>query len=143
MFLHLLNDPQKASFLVFAHKLAMCDGEDSPEEEATLAAIQEEMEVSIDVSMDEVLGDLDVSAFNTADARIIAMLELLMLAYADNYIHEAEADLVSDLAYRFGLSQSALDRLVDWTSRALALGAQPDETRYNQLVEEAYRIMGY
>lgn len=143
MFLHLLNDTQKTKFLVFAHKLAMCDGEDTSQEEDMLLQLQQEMETDIKVPMAEVLGEIDVRAFSTMDARVIAMIELLMVAYTDNYVHEAEAELISDIAHRFGFSQQMLDRLVDWAGRALALGDRPDEAAYNRLVEEAYKMMGY
>jgi len=57
MFLEMLNEPQKKSFLVLAGRVTMADGEDSSEELEALLELGREMGISADVDIKAALGD--------------------------------------------------------------------------------------
>ena len=57
MFLEMLNEPQKKSFLLLAGRVTMADGEDSSEELEALLELGREMGISADVDIKAALGD--------------------------------------------------------------------------------------
>lgn len=143
MFLNHMRDDQKRSFMVLAHKLAMCDGEDASSEEAFLAAFQEEAGIAGRVPMDLVLKPLDLRAFNDQASKVIVLVELMMIAYADGFLADPEGNFLAEIAQAFGLTQQDVDTLALWVAHALALGPAPDPARFQNVVNDAYRLMGY
>lgn len=141
MLLSLLNDAQKSAFFVLANKLTIVDGEDSPEEQAALAAIRSELGGGVEAPMAAVLGDLELGAFDTQAARVITVLELLRVAYRDQYLHEKEADLLGDISRAFSFSQERLDALVTLVAKSMALERAPDPAAERALVKEVYAMM--
>jgi uncharacterized tellurite resistance protein B-like protein len=141
MLYHLLDDDQKNAFFVLANKLAMADGEDSMEEAESLGSLKAELGGGVEAPMERVLAAVDVSAFASRSARVIAMLELLCIAYADEYMHEAEADLVGEIAESFGFTQTELDAMAMWAGRALEQRRRPTAEGERALAVEAKRLM--
>lgn len=125
MFLEMLNEPQKRSFLVLATRVTMADGEDSTEEMDALRALGREMGISTDIDVRAALGSINVGAFDTHKSRVIAALELLRLAYADAYVHEAEVVEVRDICTAMGFPEEWLSTMGEWA------------TRFNQVDDDA------
>jgi len=142
MFLQFLNPQQQRAFMVLAQRLAMADGDDADEEQEALDAVQAEMGQTFDIPVGEILGALDVSAFDTPTARTLSMLELLVLAYADEYLHEAESTIVSEIAVAFSINQDQLNDMAVWAGQALLHKRNPTPESQNALVEEAYAMIG-
>ncbi len=117
MYLNQLNERQKESFLILASRLTMADGEDSSDEEAAIERVREEMNFDGTVDVTRVLGDIDVTAFDTHKVRVIAALELLRLAYADDYMHEAEVSMVREVCAAMGFSEDWLTTMGEWATR--------------------------
>lgn len=117
MFLDMLNHSQRDAFLVLAGRLAVADGEDSPEELEALSALKKEIGIDREVGMDEILAEIDVVAFDTHKSRVIAALELLRLAYADEYVHEAEVAEVRDVCVAMGFPEEWLTTMGEWATR--------------------------
>ncbi len=117
MFLDMLNDEQKRKFLVLANRLAMADGEDSSEEIEAINAIKVEMGVSEDADVTEVLGEIDTTAFDTHKSRVVAALELLRLAYVDEYVHESEIAIVREICATMGFPEEWLSTMGEWATR--------------------------
>ncbi len=117
MFLEMLNPDQRESFLVLATRLAMADGEDSAEELDAIRELRREMGIQHDVDMQKVLAPIDVIAFDTHRARVIAALELLRLAYADEYVHEAEVSEVRGICSAMGFPEEWLSTMGEWATR--------------------------
>jgi len=122
VFLHLLNEDQKRAFLVLAQRVSMADGEDDFDEMDALADIKLRMNVDETPDMSEVLGDLPLDPFDTPKARAIAMMELLAIIYADGYLHEAEAQLIGEIAAVFEIGQERLNAMAEWAMDSLDLG---------------------
>lgn len=125
MFLDMLNDAQKKSFLVLASRLTMADGEDSTEEMQALRDLGREMGIPADIDMKAALAGIDVRAFDSHKSRVIAALELLRLAYADAYVHEAEVVEVRDICTAMGFPEEWLSTMGEWA------------TRFNQVDDDA------
>ncbi|MDA8637627.1 hypothetical protein N9L49_03325 [Rhodospirillales bacterium] len=117
MFLDMLNEAQREAFLIMAGRLAIADGEDSAEELEALSDLKREMGITREVKMDEILADVDVSAFDTHKGRVIAALELLRLAYADEYVHEAEIAEVRLVCEAMVFPEEWLTTMGEWATR--------------------------
>ena len=124
MFLGMLEDHQKADFLVLASKVAAADGEDSADEQEALDELKREMNYTGDVDMSRVLGGVKVNSFDTHKSRVIVALELLLIAYADEYVHEAEIQIVRDVSFAMNFNDEWLAVMGDWA------------TRYTELMQE-------
>ena len=79
LFLHLLNEEQKAAFLTLAYRVSLADGEDDLDEVSALEDIKAQMYYDGTPEMSEVPGDLPLAVFQTPKARAVAMMELLMI----------------------------------------------------------------
>ena len=121
MFLHLLSHKQKEAFLVLAQRISMIDGEDDMSELDALGDLKGRLGLTANPDMSAVLADPDLSAFTSRKTRVIAMLELLTLASADGYLHDAESHMISDLAAEFGFDQDDLNGMAAWAMDALEL----------------------
>lgn len=121
MFLHLLNKPQKEAFLVLAQRMSMVDGEDDMSELDALDALKSRLGLTANPNMTAVLADPDVSAFTTKQSQVIAMLELLSLVYADDYLHDAESDMIGEMSMSFGFDQEELNELANWAMSSIEL----------------------
>lgn len=124
MYLHLLNKKQKEAFLVLAQRISMIDGEDDLSELDALSDLKGRLGLTANPDMTAVLADPDVSAFGTHKSRVIAMVELLTLAYADDYLHDAESDMIGQISQDFGFDQNELNKLATWAMSALALSRE-------------------
>jgi uncharacterized tellurite resistance protein B-like protein len=145
MFLEMLNMPQREAFLVLASRIAISDGEDSVEEQAAIEVLKAEMGITDDVDLKRVLSDIDVSAFDTHKARVIAALELLRLAFADEYVHEAEIAEVRGICGAMGFPEEWMSTMGEWATRFNELEGKTLEGEmadYREaLIEHAHQMM--
>jgi len=145
MFLEMLNDAQREAFLILASRIAMADGEDSAEEMEAIESLRQEMGVHGDIDMRRVLGDINVSAFDTHKARVIAALELLRMAYADEYVHEAEIAEVRDVCEAMGFPEEWLSTMGEWATRFNEVEGEDTEGEMAEyrdaLIEHAHQMM--
>ena len=121
MFLHLLSTPQKESFFVLAYRLSMIDAEQDRSELRRLEDLKRRLGQLDDPDMAAIAAELDVSAFDTTQSRSIAMMELLSLAYSDDFLDQAESDMISDIAVAFGFTQEDLNKMAEWAMSSLEL----------------------
>lgn len=145
MFLDLLNAPQRESFLVLASRIAISDGEDSTEEMEAIEDLKKEMGIYYDIDLKKILADLDVSAFDTHKSRVVAALELLRLAYADEYVHEAEIAEVRAVCEAMGFPEEWLSTMGEWATRFNEIKGEELEgemAEYREaLIEHAHQMM--
>lgn len=145
MFLEILNQAQRESFLVLATRVCMADGEDSPDEFDALNAIRHEMNLHQDVDIKHALAKIDVRAFDSHKARVVAALELLRLAYADNYVHEAEVEEVRNICTNMGFPEEWISTMAEWARRFTQVDSDADEDEMadyrDALVAHAHQMM--
>ena len=145
MFLEILNQAQRESFLVLATRVTMADGEDSADDFDALGAIRHEMALHQAVDIKQALGEVDVAAFNTHKARVAAALELLRLAYADDYVHEAEVAEVRNICAAMGFPEEWVTTMGEWAARFKQIegdAAEGEMANYRDaLIAHAHEMM--
>lgn len=124
MFLNLLTERQKQSFLALATKVSMADGEVVPEENVTLKVRVAEMGGHIKAPPAEIYGDANFDIFDTPQSRIIVILELMVIAYSDAEYHEDERPIIDELIERFGFTSDQISRFEDWAKRQSPLSVE-------------------
>ena len=124
MFLNLLSDRQKQSFLALATKVVMADGEVVPEENVTLKVRVAEIGGQIKAPPDEIYGEANFKVFDTPQAQTIIILELMVIAYSDTEFHENERPIIDDLIKHFGFADDQIARFEDWDKRQSPLSVE-------------------
>lgn len=121
MFLNLLTERQKQSFLALATKVVMADGGVVPEENVTLNVRVTEMGGNVKAPPEEIYGPANYDVFDTRVAQVIVVMELMVIAYSDEEYHEAERPIVEELGKYFGFSAEQLSAFESWASRQAPL----------------------
>lgn len=124
MFLNLLTERQKQSFLALATKVVMADGGVVPEENVTLDVRKAEMGGSIMAPPEEIFGAANFSVFDTPQSRRIVVMELLVLAYSDDEYHVNERPIIEEFAVEFGLTPAEIEKFEDWARRQSPLSVE-------------------
>lgn len=66
------------------------------------------------------VGDLNL-VFQTDRSRVVVLLDLLLVAYADGRLHEREVAAIRDLAARLQVDAGTWEAALDWARRHHAL----------------------
>jgi len=114
MFLHMLNDDQKRAFAALALKMAAADGTMVGRETAKLRSLAGEINLDL-ADWDKAGGVAELaSAFTDRRSKVVALLELLGLAYSDTSFQAIEGSLVDEVARAMNVSDDDLKRLEAW-----------------------------
>lgn len=124
MFLNILTERQKQSFLALATKVVMADGGVVPEENVTLDVRKAEMGGNIMAPPEEIFGEPNFGVFDTEQARRIVVMELLVLAYSDDEYHVTERPIIEAFAKEFGFSEDQVNKFEDWAIRQSPLSVE-------------------
>lgn len=124
MFLNILTERQKQSFLALATKVVMADGEVVPKENVTLNVRVAEMGGGIKAPPEEIYGEPKFDVFDSQQSQTIVILELLVIAYADGEFHEYEQPIINQLIEKFGISPARLGQFEDWAKRQSPLSVE-------------------
>ncbi len=137
LFVDNLTPEQQQALFDLAVQLAGADGEFSEEEKRYLNAYMAHFGIDIDFeraerrSLDE-LADV----FDTQESRVIALQQLIRLAYKDGHFSEEERDKVFALAQKMGLNDPEfMMRLERWVRQLFDWFWEGE-----QLIEEAAQI---
>ncbi len=120
MFLDELDSRQKCSFLALVTRVILADGDVAPEEDAILNRLKGSFGNDIIAPAEEVFGTTNASVFPTRRLRLIAFLELMVLAHADNRIHPDESTVLGEVSRTFELDGLMVEKLTDWARRFVA-----------------------
>ena len=124
MFLNLLTERQKQSFLALATKVVMADGNVVPEESVTLDVRVAEMGGAIKAPPEEIYGVPNYDIFDTPRARLICVLELLVIAYSDDEFHVDERPIIHQLVEVFGYSPVQMEAFEAWARKQAPLSVE-------------------
>ncbi|MBO6950229.1 MAG: hypothetical protein JJ855_19850 [Rhodospirillales bacterium] len=124
MFLNLLTERQKQSFLALATKVSMADGEVVPAENVTLNVRVAEMGGHVKAPPDEIYGDAKFEVFDTRQSQTIVVLELMVIAYSDAEYHEYERPIIDELIEKFDFNAEQVARFEDWAKRQSPLSVE-------------------
>jgi tellurite resistance protein len=121
MWLAELDDLQRRALLGLAYNVVVSDGLLDPNEEGMIAAFRREMALD-DAEVPEYLELEGIEqVFGERRARCIAVINLLMLSYADGAFEIEEECLLKDVSTRFEMDEQAFLLLDNWVRRYLVL----------------------
>ena len=124
MWLGSLSDTQRQALLRLAHNVIVSDGLLDPNEEGMMDEFRREMELT---ALDEPeyleIEGID-KIFDTRRSRIIALLNLLKLSYADGAFEIEEECLLKEISQAFGLPEAEFMLLDNWVRRLTSLEAE-------------------
>lgn len=121
MYLNLLNDEQKATFLALATKIVMADRKVLSEEFSLMNVIQSELGWEIKASGSELDGEIKYRVFDTPRARLIALLEIYLVAICDHVLPPEEIVILDDVREQLGFSKDEAEEVLAWAQRAAPL----------------------
>ena len=113
MFLTMLNETEQQAFATLAQRLVAADEVLTSEEVQALDALWREMGFERPVA-DERDESALAAVFGTRRSRVVALLELLGLAYADRDFSLDEESMITTVAHEMGIDAVDLDRLDRW-----------------------------
>lgn len=126
MWLTSLQPEQRKALLGLAHNVIVSDGLLDPNEEGMLDQFKREMELNPATESDYLELDGIEKVFATRKSRIIALLNLIRLSYADGALEIEEECLLKEISRTFDVSDEEFLLLDNWVRRLLAL---EDEAR--------------
>ena len=125
MWLSALSTEQREALMGLAHNVVVSDGLLDPNEEGMLDEFKREMELTqVDVEYLELSGIEQV--FNSRKSRVIALVNLLRLGYADGAFEIEEECLLREVCKAFQFPDDEFLLLENWVRRFIAL---EDEAR--------------
>ena len=126
MWLSSLSDDQRMALMRLAHNVVVSDGLLDPNEEGMLNEFRREMELaSTDVEYLELEGI--ESIFGDRQSRVVAILNLLKLSYADGAFEIEEECLLKEICRSFGINDDEFLLLDNWVRRLNALEEEARE----------------
>lgn len=126
MWLSSLSGGQRKALLGLAHNVVVSDGLLDPNEEGMLDEFKREMELNPGLELEYLELDGIDDVFDSRKSRVIALLNLIRLSYADGALEIEEECLLKEISRTFEVSDSDFLLLDNWVRRLLAL---EDEAR--------------
>ena len=121
MWLSALSSEQRQALLGLAHNVVVSDGLLDPNEEGMLDEFRREMELHPTVEAEYLELDGVDATFDTRRSRIIVLLNLLRLSYADGAFEIEEECLLKEVGRSFGVTDEEFRLLDNWVRRFLSL----------------------
>ena len=121
MFLHLLNDDQKTSFFAMASEMLRADDEAHDKEIEYLDQLVREAGLVKKRALQDPPPPMDLSAFDTAEAKHTLVLELLILSVIDGDYHVKEAAFANDMIDALDIDEGTHEELCRMTNDAVSL----------------------
>ena len=124
MWLAALSVKQREALLGLAHDVVVSDGLLDPNEEGMLDEFKREMELNPALEGEYLELDGIGATFDTRKARIIALLNLIRLSYADGAFEIEEECLLKEVSRGFGIDGEEFKLLDNWVRRLLSLESE-------------------
>ncbi|HEX7036170.1 MAG TPA: hypothetical protein VF210_10370 [Pseudomonadales bacterium] len=121
MWLSALRPEQREALLGLAHNIIVSDGLLDPNEEGMLDQFKRDMELNPAVESDYLELDGIEQIFDTRKSRVIALLNLIRLSYADGAQEIEEECLLKEISRTFQVSDEEFLLLDNWVRRLIAL----------------------
>lgn len=121
MFIHELSPEQRRAFLVLARQVIDADNRLAIQEVERLDRLYVEAGVGTETaSAPSGVGDLNL-LFGTERSRVVVLLDLLLVAYADGQLHPSELRAVRSAAAGLQVDAGTFEAALDWARRHQAL----------------------
>ena len=120
MWLSSLSTEQREALMGLAHNVVVSDGLLDPNEEGMLDEFKQEMELKqVNVEYMELSGIEDI--FDSRKSRVVALVNLLRLGYADGAFEIEEECLLREVCKAFQLPDEQFLLLENWVRRLILL----------------------
>ena len=121
MWLSQLTEKQREALMGLAHNVVVSDGLLDPNEEGMLDEFKREMDLNSaeDVEYLELSGIEEI--FDSHRSRVVALVNLLRLGYADGAFEIEEECLLKEVSRAFGVADSEFRLMDNWVRRLVAL----------------------
>lgn len=126
MWLSSLSDDQRNALLRLAHNVVVSDGLLDPNEEGMLDEFRREMGLSATAEIEYLELDGIGDIFDSRRSRIIALLNLLKLSYADGAFEIEEECLLKQISETFAVNDAEFLLLDNWVKRLTSLEAEAE-----------------
>ena len=117
MWLSSLSDVERHGLMRLAHNVVVSDGLLDPNEEGMLNEFRREMELSQSDEIEYLELEGIETVFASRPARIIVLLNLLKISYADGAFEVEEECLLKEVSRAFGVSDEEFMLLDNWIRR--------------------------
>ena len=124
MLLATLNNDQKHHFFNLAHNVVVSDGELAPGEHLMMEEMRREMDLPADLESRYIEPEGMDQVFDTRRSRIICMVSLIRLAYADGAFEIEEQGFLGILRQVFAISETDFQHIDNLVRRLIALEAE-------------------
>jgi tellurite resistance protein len=124
MWLSQLSGEQQETMLRLAHNVIVSDGLLDPNEEGMLEAFRREMDVSADFQVEYLELEGISRVFSQRKERIIVLMNLCKLSYADGAFEIEEECLINEIRKAFDVSEAQFDMLQGWIKRMTLLESE-------------------
>ena len=124
MWLSQLSGEQQETMLRLAHNVIVSDGLLDPNEEGMLEAFRREMGVSTDFQVEYLELEGISSVFSERKERLIVLMNLCKLSYADGAFEIEEECLINEIRKAFDVSEAQFDMLQGWIKRMTLLESE-------------------
>lgn len=124
MWLGQLSDRQRLALLDLAHNVVVSDGLLAPGEEGMLAEFKAEMGLAPSHETGYLPLDGVEAIFPDRRSRVVALINLLHLSYADGAFEVEEECLLKEVSRLFDFSEDEFLLFDNWVRRLLALQAE-------------------
>ena len=121
MWLSTLSEQQREALLRLAHNVVVSDGLLDPNEEGMLDEFRREMELMSRDEPEYLELDGIEAIFPSRNSRIVALLNLLKLGYADGAFEIEEECLLKEISRAFEIPEPEFMLLDNWVRRLTAL----------------------
>ena len=121
MWLSALSVQQREALLGLAHNVVVSDGLLDPNEEGMLDEFRREMDLHPAVQAEYLELDGIDATFDNRRSRIIALLNLIRLSYADGAFEIEEECLLKEISRAFDIDNEEFRLLDNWVRRFLSL----------------------
>ena len=121
MFLTSLTQAQKEAFICLAYNVVVSDGELAVGEHVMMDNMRLEMGLPLSFEARYLPLDGIEKIFNSRRSRIVALIDLIRLGYADGAFEVEEQCLLADLCEAFEISETDFARLQNWVRRFISL----------------------
>lgn len=121
MFLSALSKAQKETFLRLAYNVVVSDGDLSVGEEVMMEEMRREMNIDPAFTPEYLEIDGVENLFPDHKSRVVVLIALIQLGYADGAFEIEEQSFVRVLSQSFNISEEDLAFMDNWVKRLLAL----------------------
>lgn len=126
MWLSTLSEAQRIALLGLAHNVVVSDGLLDPNEEGMLEQLRREMGIDAEHELEYLELDGISQVFTTRPVRVVALLNLLKLSYADGAFEIEEECLLKEISSTFGITDDEFLLLDNWVKRLVSLESEAE-----------------